>query len=537
MNDFDTVNMNKLQKAKYYLKEYGFAYTMDRGLKKLGFPISSDLEYTGWLKRRRKGLEKEMKGSERVRILTEEELAGKTTAPEVEEELVIFKGRDTVLDEAYLPELMKAASENKNALLFYTDSDLISKNRRFRPYFRPDWSPELLLTFPYVGEVFAVRKELLKKIEYGFPLTGNWWYELILRLSAVLKEEEVWHISFPLWSKKVEKGFQGFYRPSDPKLKRAIEEHIKRQGWKGEVCPVPGAEGFYYVKWAMEREPLVSVLIPNKDHIGELSTCIDSLLKVNTYSNIEILIVENNSEEKETFDYYESLKDERIRVVSYEGGFNYSAINNFAAKNAKGELLLLLNNDTEVLAPEALRTLAAAALRPGCGAAGAMLYYPDGTIQHGGVTIKIGGFAANSLWSLTDRDETYFPYSVTKREMTACTAACLMIRREAFEKAGGFHEELAVALNDVDLCLRIRKSGFKILFCPEARLTHFESKSRGMEDDPKKQERFQREIALFQEIWQETIDAGDPYYNVNQTLHYANYSIELAEDNRGRYKC
>ena len=166
-----------------------------------------------------------------------------------------------------------------------------------------------------------------------------------------------------------------------------------------------------------------------------------------------------------------------------------------------------------------------------------MLYYPDGTIQHGGVTIKIGGFAANSLWSLTDRDETYFPYSVTKREMTACTAACLMIRREAFEKAGGFHEELAVALNDVDLCLRIRKSGFKILFCPEARLTHFESKSRGMEDDPKKQERFQREIALFQEIWQETIDAGDPYYNVNQTLHYANYSIELAEDNRGRYKC
>ena len=197
MNDFDTVNMNKLQKAKYYLKEYGFAYTMDRGLKKLGFPISSDLEYTGWLKRRRKGLEKEMMESylSGAGLVTEEELAGKTTAPEVEEELLIFKGRDTVLDEAYLPELLKAARENKNALLFYTDSDLISKNRRFRPYFRPDWSPELLLTFPYVGEVFAVRKELLKKIEYGFPLTGNWWYELILRLSAVLKEEEVWHIS------------------------------------------------------------------------------------------------------------------------------------------------------------------------------------------------------------------------------------------------------------------------------------------------------------------------------------------------------
>lgn len=537
MNDFETINMNKLQKAKYYLKEYGFAYTLDRGLKKLGFPISSDLEYTGWLKRRRKGIETMDSGREMVRILTEEELAQKTSVPDAAEELIIFQGRDTVLDELYIPRLLKEAADHPEALCFYTDSDLIAKGKRFRPYFRPDFSPELLLSFPYIGEVFAVRKPLLSRLKEEFMLAGNFWYELALRCSAVLKEDEVRHISFPLWSKKVPKDHPGFYRPKDPKLKTILEEHIKRQGWKGEVIPVPGAEGFYKVAWELETEPLVSILIPNKDHVEELSTCIESLLSVNTYSNIEILIVENNSTEKETFAYYDSLKDERIRIVRYEGGFNYSAINNLAAKNAKGELFLLLNNDTKVIEPESLRTLAAAALRPGCGASGAMLYYPDGTIQHGGVVIKIGGFAANALWSLTDRDETYFPYSVTKREMTACTAACLMIRREAFLKAGGFDEKLAVALNDVDLCLRIRRAGFKILFCPEARLTHFESKSRGMEDDPRKQERFNKEIAYFQETWQDTIDAGDPYYNVNQTLHYANYSIELAEDNRGRYKC
>lgn len=535
MNDFDTVNMNKLQKAKYYLKEYGFAYTFDRALKKIGIPISADLEYAGWLHRRRPDFGTGDRA--KVRILTEEELAGKDKLPEIREELTVFQGTDTVLDESYIAALCKEAREHEDVLLFYTDSDLCYKKKRWKPYFRPDYSPELLLAFPYIGEVFAVRTKLLKKLAEPFPLAGNFWYELTLRLSALVKENEVRHISFPLWSKKKEKGFSGFYRPLDPKLCRCIENQLKRQGWNGQVLPVDGAAGFYRVKWALEKEPLVSVLIPNKDHIEELSACIDSLVSVNTYKNLEILIIENNSTEPETFAYYESLKDERIRVVRYEGGFNYSAINDFGAKEAKGELILLLNNDTKVIEPDSVHTLVGAALRPGFGASGAMLYYPDDTIQHGGVVIKIGGFAANALWSLTDRDEAYFPYSVTKREMTACTAACLMIRREAFDAGGGFNEKLAVALNDVDLCLRIRKAGFKIMFCPEAKLYHYESKSRGMEDDPEKQERFNREIALFQETWQETVDAGDPYYNVNQTLHYANYSIELAEDNRGRYKC
>ena len=534
MNDFETVNMNKLQKAKYYLKEYGLSYTLDRGLKKLGIPISADLEYTAWKKRRKPAYPAP---SLSFRVLREEDLAGKSSLPAVSEELVIFQGKGTVLDPEYLPAVCTAAREDPKKLLFYTDSDQGFGKKRFRPYFRPDYSPELLLCFPYIGPVFAVRSSLLSEIGGSFPFSGNSWCELLLRLSALLKEEEVCHISFPLYAKMVDKGYKGFWRDTDPLLQKCIGDHLKRMGWKGTVRQVEGVPGIYHVSWELPVEPKVSVLIPNKDHIGELSVCLDSLLKTNTYQNLEIVIIENNSTEEETFAYYDSIKDPRVKVVKFKGEFNYSAINNFGAANASGELLLLLNNDTQVLSPDSLKELVTSALRPGCGASGAMLYYPDGTIQHGGVIIKIGGFAANALWSLTDRDETYFPYSVTTREMTACTAACLMIRREAFDKAGGFDEKLAVALNDVDLCLRIRRAGYKILFDPEARLTHFESKSRGLEDDPAKQERFNREIAYFQETWQDTIDAGDPYYNVNQTLHYANYSLELAEDNRGRYHC
>ncbi len=409
--------------------------------------------------------------------------------------------------------------------------------------------------------------------EPGIVVFGNGWYDLIGALTFELLQREpeikapddigevhprsIWHIEKPLFSNLVEKEFEGFFRLLSENQLEFARKHFRRLGRSGEVLPSE-VRGFFHAKYILpEKKPLVSILIPTKDHFEDLEKCIQSLLNRNTYPEFEIIIAENNSEQPETFAYYDALvgqtyrqdcpiegtlmdaakRPHRAAIVTWKDGFNYSGINNFAASHARGELLLLLNNDTELKDEDALSELVASVLLPGVGAAGAMLYYDDGTIQHGGVVYKIGGFAANALWSLTDRDEAYYPYSVTAREMSCCTAACLLLRREAFEAAGGFDEALAVALNDVDLCLKVRRAGYKILFNPYARLFHYESKSRGSEEEsPEKQERFNREIAYFQEKWQEEIDRGDPYYNVNQTLHYANYSIELAEDNRGRYR-
>ena len=288
--------------------------------------------------------------------------------------------------------------------------------------------------------------------------------------------------------------------------------------------------GFFHVETeGSGPEPLVSIIIPNKDHIEDLKLCLDSLREKSDYHNYEVIIAENNSEQPETFSYYEQLQKEdgRIHVVVWEGGFNYSAINNFAVKSAKGELFLFLNNDTEFMEERTLRELVNSVLKPGVGACGAMLYYGDDTIQHAGVIIGMGGFAAHALWSLTDRDEKYFPFSLCEREVSAVTGACLMVRRAAYEKAGGMGEEFVVALNDVDFCLKIREAGYQILFNPYAKLYHYESKSRGYEDTAEKQARFAKEIGLFQERWKREIEEGDPYYNPNLTLHRADYSMDI----------
>lgn len=626
MNDFETVNMNKLEKAVYYLREYGWEYTKNRALKKLGIPVPEETEYMNWLRKKTPG-KKEL-AAQRVKsfprmpvidVIIDEtpglsagssersfSLPGDSTylldslkkqsyasigeiqsgkeGEKQEEmlaglsgELVLFARADTVLSPDYCYELVAAVNEKPEAFVFYTDEDLSSDEKhRFRPYFKPDIAPELLLCFQYIGGVFAVRRTLLEETlrkEPGIVVFGNGWYDLIGALTFELLQREpeikapddigevhprsIRHIEKPLFSNLVEKEFEGFFRLLSENQLEFARKHFRRLGRSGEVLPSE-VRGFFHAKYILpEKKPLVSILIPTKDHFEDLEKCIQSLLNRNTYPEFEIIIAENNSEQPETFAYYDALvgqtyrqdcpiegtltdaakRPHRAAIVTWKDGFNYSGINNFAASHARGELLLLLNNDTELKDEDALSELVASVLLPGVGGAGAMLYYDDGTIQHGGVVYKIGGFAANALWSLTDRDEAYYPYSVTAREMSCCTAACLLLRREAFEAAGGFDEALAVALNDVDLCLKVRRAGYKILFNPYARLFHYESKSRGSEEEsPEKQERFNREIAYFQKKWQEEIDRGDPYYNVNQTLHYANYSIELAEDNRGRYR-
>lgn len=632
MNDFDTVNMNKLQKARYYLREYGWEYTKNRALKKLGIKVPEESEYKNWLRKRMAGpTELEAQKSETFPFYptidvvidgTKGLLAGsdaksmtlegntkdllrtikkqsypaigairelkKGDGASVEAELrkckgevIVFAQADTILSPELFYEYVKAFNEHPEAQMIYTDEDCGTADGkvRMRPYFKPDISPELLASFQYIGPVFAVKKELCERVTEGdlpedLEILGNGWYEGVLFLTEYLQAQEekiktpddigtvhprsVCHIAKPLVTHVTGKDFTGFYRLLSAERSDYIKKHLSRTGRAGtvEMSDVPG---FFHVRYQVpDPKPLVSVLIPNKDHIDDLKRCLTSFLETNDYPSYEFVIVENNSTEPETFAWYEKAtgtpynaavpmegqitdkagRSHRIVIVTYQGGFQFSAINNLGAKYAKGELLLLLNNDTQIRTKETIGELVASALQPGFGASGAMLYYDDGTIQHGGVIYKIGGFAANALWSLTDRDERYFPYSVTAHEMSGCTAACLMLRRAAFDAAGGFDEELAVALNDVDLCLKVRQVGYKILFNPYAKLYHYESKSRGSEEETKeKQDRFNREISYFQGKWQEEIDRGDPYYNVNQTLHYANYSLELAEDNRGRYHC
>lgn len=631
MNDFDTVNMNLFQKAKYYFREYGWEYTKNRALKKLGIKVPEESEYKNWLRKRMAGpaeLEAQKKetfpfyptidvvidetkgllaGCDTVTMTLEgnakdllrtlkkqsypaigaiRELKkgdGNSLEAELRKckgEVIVFAQADTILSPELFYEYVRAFNEYPEAEVIYTDEDYGTPDGkiRMRPYFKPDIAPELLTSFQYIGPVFAVKKDLCTRImeEEELPedleLLGNGWYEALLFLTEYLQAGEgkiqtpddigcvhprsIRHIPKPLVTRVTGRHFPGFYRLLSAEQAVCIKKHLIRTGQEGtvEMSDVPG---FFHVKYRVrEPKPLVSVLIPSKDHIDDLKRCIDSFLETNDYPAYELIIIENNSTEPETFAFYEActgvpydagqpvegkIKDakgqtHRISIVTYRGGFQFSAINNLGAQYAKGELLLLLNNDTRIRTGETIEELVSGALLPGFGASGAMLYYEDGTIQHGGVVYKIGGFAANALWSLTDRDEKYFPYSVTAREMSGCTAACLMLRRKAFDAAGGFDEELAVALNDVDLCLKIRQAGYKILFNPYAKLFHYESKSRGSEEETKeKQDRFNREIAYFQRKWQEEIDRGDPYYNVNQTLHYANYSLELAEDNRGRY--
>lgn len=629
MNDFDTVNMNRLQKAVYYFREYGWEYTKNRALKKLGIRVPEESEYMNWLRKRspgRKELDAQRRrsipGAPVMDVVIDEtpglccgssttrdtlpgdarellkSLKGQTypatgtvyrvskergdslaTLPrEFNGEVVVFAQADTLLSPDLFHAYADSFAEHPDIELIYTDEDCGTADgkHRMRPYFKPDIAPELLLSFPYIGTVFAVRTSLLERIipvlsREGIEPFGNGWYALQLAMVGYLAAEEpaiavpddigtvhprsVLHIPRPLFTKLVEKEPEGFYRVFPENQKEYVKGYLKRFGLAGEVMETD-VPGFLKVSYALpEKKPLISILIPSKDHFEDLDKCIRSLLDVNEYPEFEIIIAENNSTEPETFAYYDRLTGQtydadravrgeiagkngthRITVVTWKDGFNFSGINNFAAKHAEGELLLLLNNDTEVRDPGTLTELVRSLMAPGVGASGAMLYYGDGTIQHGGIVYKIGGFAANALWSLTDRDEKYYPYSVTAREMSGCTAACLLLKREAFDAAGGFDETLGVALNDVDLCLKVRQAGYKILFNPYARLFHYESKSRGSEEENKeKQDRFNREIAYFQSKWQDEIDRGDPYYNVNQTLHYANYSIELAEDNRGRY--
>lgn len=308
---------------------------------------------------------------------------------------------------------------------------------------------------------------------------------------------------------------------------KAVRAHYRRMGIEAEVIPTK-YPGMYRTKYPVKQTPKISIIIPNKDHTDDLIKCLRSIREKNTYENIEILIVENNSQKKRTFKDYRRImyEDSRVKVLYWKGeGFNYPEINQYGVDHAAGEYLLFLNNDTEMIGSDCIKEMLSYCMREDVGAVGARMYYEDGTLQHGGVIIGLGGVAGHAFLGIDGDSPGYFARAQVIHDLSAVTAACMMMKKRVYEEVGGFDSKFAVAFNDVDLCLKIRKAGYLIVYDPYAELIHYESKSRGYEDTEEKIERFHGEVNLFQTRWKDFLKKGDPYYNPNLTLDHNDFGL------------
>lgn len=445
-------------------------------------------------------------------------------------EFISFSDHDDLLVESALYEVVKRLNQKKDTDLIYTDEDKITTSEELmQPNMKPDYDPDLLCSVNYICHLLTVRKSLVDKIGGLDPdFDGAQDYNFIFH--CVERTTHIEHIPKVLYHWRYFEGSTA----ANPESKdyaftagqRAIQAHYDRLKWPATVEPGPFA-GIYRTHWHWKEEPLVSVLIPNKDHTDDLDKCLKSISRESDYPNLEIIVIENNSTEPETFAYYEKLEkeDPRVRVVHFKGEFNYSKINNFGASFAKGEYLLLLNNDTEMI-NDAIREMLGYAMRPDVGACGARLYFGDNTIQHAGVIMGWGGVAGHAFVNQKRDVSGYQHRIILQQDYSAVTAACMMVRKSSFDEVGGFTEELAVAFNDMDFCMKLRSKGYLIVYNPYAELYHYESKSRGAEDTPEKVRRFNREIKIFQNRWPDILKNGDPYYSPNLSMITQDFSLK-----------
>ena len=420
--------------------------------------------------------------------------------------------------------------EEKEIDVFYTDEDKVTTDlaEHFQPHFKPDFNLDLLRSNNYITHFFVARTELVRNVG-GFrqEYDGAQDYDFIFR--CVEQAGEICHIPEILYHWRTHKESTSDNPVSKMYAfeagKRAIEGNLERCGVQAVVSHTKDL-GFYQVGYPVQGSPLVSVLIPNKDQKESLKKCLDSVFEKTTYSNYEIIIIENNSTESETFEYYRELqKRSNVKVITWKEGFNYSAINNFGEKEASGDYLLFLNNDVEVINPRWMEEMLGNCQRPEVGITGAKLYYPDDTIQHAGTIIGIGGIAGHAFLNMPRSRTGYLHKASIQMNLSAVTAACMMMKRSVFEQIGGFEEKLTVAFNDVDLCLRTVQAGYLVVYNPKVELYHYESKSRGSEDNEEKVRRFQREIEFMRSRWITILKEGDPNYNKNLTLSKWNYSL------------
>lgn len=454
---------------------------------------------------------------------------------------------DDLLAPNALYEIVQALQDHPQADALYTDEDKVTTelDEHFQPHLKPDFNLDLLRSNNYICHFFVVRRSIVEKAG-GFrkEFDGAQDYDFIFRCTE--NAREVLHVPEILYHWRTHKASTADNPASKMYAfeagKRAIEANLERTETKGVVSHTQDL-GFYRVKYPVQGKPLVSVIIPNKDEKETLQTCMEMLNSNTSYQNFEIIIIENNSTTDEIFRYYKELsKDPRIHLLRWGKEFNYSAINNFGVAHAKGEYLLFLNNDIKSINPDWMEELLGVCQRPEVGGVGAKLIYPDNTIQHAGCVVGMGGIAGHMFVDMPADRTGYLHKASLLQDMSAVTAACLMMKKEVFEEAGGFTEELAVAFNDVDLCLKVRKNNHLIVYDPYAKLYHMESKTRGAENSKEKVRRFQTEIEYMRCHWLDILKNGDPYYNKNLSLTKWNYSLkpipgmETAEMKTGQNK-
>ncbi len=459
---------------------------------------------------------------------------------QVSGEYVVFCDHDDLLTPDALYENAKMIKAHPDVEMIYSDEDKISDDGVVEyPHFKPDFSYDLLLSNNYICHLCVVKKELVDRVGMLNPeFDGSQDYDFVLRCAEQIEDltgtgrvTKIRHIPKVLYHWRIAENSTA----SDPDTKGyatvsgrlALQAHLDRMQIPA-TAKDGSIPGYYEVEYHWQEKPLVSVIIPNKDHIDDLDKCLTSILGRSSYSNYEIIVVENNSEEDETFTYYGKVTEEHpeVKVVTFKGAFNYSAINNFGVEQSKGEYLLFLNNDTSFIYKNGIESMLGICMRGDVGAVGARLYYDDDTIQHAGVVMGLCGLAAHAFARVEKGDPGYMGRIISTQDLSAVTAACMMVKRSVYDKVDGFFEGLAVAFNDVDFCMKITKAGYRIVYNPGTELYHYESKSRGYEDTPEKRARFEHEVETFNERWPEILKNGDPFYNPNLSLRLSGYRLK-----------
>lgn len=465
-------------------------------------------------------------------------------------EYVAFLDHDDTLAPNALYEMVKKLNENQELKLIYSDEDKIDEDgKRHNPHFKSGWNPDMFFSQNYICHLVCIKKEIVESVG-GFRkgYEGSQDYDLLLRIVDKLQDSEIDRIEKVLYHWRAIKGstaygsgeknyaheaglkaLQDHFEKIDTNI--TVEDGLLPNTYKVNypICHSQRPHLHSQLDWESKTNyPLVSILIPTRDGYDILKKCVESIFDKTTYPNYEIIILDNETTCQKTLNYFKKLKsNHNVTILEYHKPFNYSAINNFGVKHAKGEVIALINNDVEVISLNWLTEMVSHALRPDIGAVGAKLYYEDDTVQHAGVVLGIGGVAGHSHKYFQKKADGYFSRLKIIQNYSAVTAACLVVRKKLFEEVDGLEEQnLKVAFNDVDFCLKLKDKGYRNLWTPYAELYHYESKSRGVEDTPQKVERFNKEVRYMQDKWKQTLNE-DKYYNKNLTLKHEDFLLNI----------
>lgn len=556
-----------IDKGIAYLKRNGVQAAAVRLYRKVR--LSREIDYEKWLKTRRKKRAKLLPtvNADHIKIVVSGELPERINT----EDYFLFMEKGDELEMDACQVYACALREHPGAELFYCDSDELTADGKHyeKPSCKPDFDEYYLQSTDYISGGFLVSGRIVKELGAPGLLYDYLWRCIEHTGGAVHVPEILYHrakqpriaagsaVLAPEqqeMSRKTRQGIRSEVRQEmGPEVQQktsremrqesqqkiiggarqeaeVLRTHFERVGVSADISQgiMPATRKITY-DYGCEKAPLVSVLIPNKDHREDLEKCIDSIRRFAGYEPYEILVIENNSTSDEIRSFYKDLQEQEtnVRVVTFKGDFNFSKINNFGAKEARGEYLLFLNNDTEMISEGCIAELMNYARRPDVGVVGAQMFYGDDTIQHAGVIVGYGGVAGHAFEGMTRQQAGRTLPIVCARAYSAVTAACMMVRRSVFEELGGFDEELGVAYNDIDFCLRAGKSGKKVIYTPYAQLYHYESRTRGLELTKEKAERVRRETEIFQKRWSAILQKGDPCYNPNMTLEKPDFSLRI----------